>query len=124
MKIYTSITLAVVAQFVIVVSSALGHPGSGIIADERGNVYVSVTGEWAAGLWRIDPAGEVKRLGTTGVHWLALDARGTFAQSDLEGWFRQRITPWLKRTPLQASNAIVLQADGSPTVINRDGNLY
>ena len=124
MKIHLSIILAVVGQFMTATFSAFAHPGSGIIADEQRNVYVSVTGEWAAGLWHIDPSGEVKRLGTTGAHWVALDTQNKFAHSDLEGWFRQRITPWLKRTPTQDSNAAVLQADGSPTVMNRDGSLY
>ena len=114
--------LPVFCALMAVVASA--HPGSGIIADERGTVYVSVTGEWAAGLWQIDASGRTKRLGTTGAHWIALDARDAFAQSDLENWFRQRITPWLKRTPTEAPSGAVLQADGSPTVMNHDGSLY
>jgi len=124
MKTRIFVILAVVGQFVSATFSAFAHPGSGIIADERGNVYVSVTGEWASGLWHINPAGEAKRLGATGAHWIALDTQDKFARSDLDGWFRQRITPWLKRTPTQVSHAAVLQADGSPTVINSDGNLY
>jgi hypothetical protein len=124
MKTHTFVIMAVVSQFITATFSALAHPGSGIIADEQGNVYVSVTGEWASGLWHIDPSGKTNRLGATGAHWIALDTQNKFARSDLDGWFRQRITPWLKRTSVEGSNAAVLQADGSPTVINSDGNLY
>src|SRR5215468_6329256 len=124
MKTHTSIISAVVGYLIIATPSAFAHPGSGIIADERGNVYVCVTGEWAAGLWRIDASGETKRLSATGAHWVALDAQDKFARSDLEGWFRERITPNLKRTPTQGANEAVLQTDGSPMVMNRDGRLY
>jgi hypothetical protein len=124
MKTHTFVILAVVGQFITATFSAFAHPGSGIIADEQGNVYVSVTGEWASGLWHIDPMGNTRRLGTTGAHWIALDTQDRFARSDLDGWFRQRITPNLKRTPTQGSNGAVLQTDGSPMVMNRDGNLY
>jgi len=96
-----SLTLAVIAQVAIASGSALGHPGSGIVADERGNIYVSVTGEWAAGLWRIDASGQVTRLSSNGAHWLALDAGNAFARSDLDDWFRRRMAPRLKRTPLE-----------------------
>ncbi len=85
MKIRMATIPAVVLLFVIATSSTFAHPGSGIIADERGNVYVSVTGEWAEGLWRIDPSGGIKRLGTTDAHWVALDAQNKSARSDLEG---------------------------------------
>jgi hypothetical protein len=124
MKTHSLVILSVVSQFITATFSAFAHPGSGIIADERGNVYISVTGEWASGLWHIAPSGGTERLSTTGAHWVALDAQDKFARSDLDGWFRQRITPWLKRTSAQASSAAVLQADGSPAVMNRDGNLY
>jgi hypothetical protein len=124
MKTHTSLTLAVVGLFIIAASPAFGHPGSGIIAAEDGNVYVSVIGEWAAGLWRIDTSGQIKRLGTTGAHWVAFDAQNKFGRSDLDGWFRQRITPNLLRTPTEDSSAAVLQSDGSPMVMNRDGSLY
>jgi sugar lactone lactonase YvrE len=121
MKTCFYIILAVVAQFSLATFAVWGHPGSGVVAEEGGNVYVTVTGEWAGGLWRIDPTGEVTRLSTTGAHWLALDIRGSFARSDLDGWFRQRITPWLKRTSLKG--AALIQADGSPLAMNRDGSL-
>jgi sugar lactone lactonase YvrE len=124
MKTNASIILAVVGHFIIAASPTFGHPGSGIIADEHGNVYISVIGEWAAGLWCIDSSGQTKRLGTTGAHWIALDAQDKFARSDLEGWFGQRITPNLKRTPREGANGAVLQTDGSPMVMNRDGSLY
>src|SRR5262245_53276932 len=124
MKLHFFVILVIVSQFITATFSASAHPGSGIIADERGNVYVSVTGEWASGLWQIEPSGGIKRLSTTGAHWVALDSQDKFASSDLDGWFRKRITPWLKRTPTQGSNGAVLQADGSPTGMNRDGKLY
>jgi hypothetical protein len=123
MKTHFLLIPAVIAHVAMAAFSAVGHPGSGIVTDGRGNVYVSVTGEWVAGLWRIDPAGQVTRLGSNGAHWLGLDARGAFSKSDLDGWFRQRITPWLKRTPLPGSEAALIQADGSPLAVNRDGSL-
>ncbi len=114
---------AIAAQLISTALTVTAHPGSGIVADDQGNVYFTATGEWQPGLWRIDPMDQVTRLSTTGAHWLALDPRGSFADSDLEGWFRQRISPWLKRVSLAGSRASVLQADGSPSVVTVDGDL-
>ena len=124
MKTHTFVVLAVFSQFITATFSAVAHPGSGIIADKQGNIFVSVTGEWAAGLWHIDPSGKTKRISTTGAHWIALDTQNKFARSDLDSWFRQRITPNLVRTLTGETNAAVLQTDGSPMVMNRDGSLY
>jgi hypothetical protein len=117
------VLFVMVAQLISTALTATAHPGSGIVADDEGNVYFTATGEWQPGLWRIDPMDQVTRLGTTGAHWLALDELGSFANADLDGWFRQRISPWLKRMPLPSSRGSVLQADGSPTVVTADGSL-
>ena len=53
---------------------------------------------------------------------MTLGGKRGFAQSDLDRWFSQRVTPWLQR--VDTSDAALLQADGQPIVARRDGSLY
>lgn len=122
------VLLAIAAQCCLLAAHrASAHPSSGIVVDEQGQVYFTapgIPGTAARGfVWKIDGK-KLTRLHEGGAHWLALDAKGSFSQSDLDGWFRQRTAPWLQRVALPNSKASLIQADGMPLVIHRDGNLY
>jgi hypothetical protein len=43
---------------------------------------------------------------------------------DLKTSFERRTTPWLKWLPVPRGDSGLLQADGMPLVVHRDGNLY
>jgi hypothetical protein len=73
-------------------------------------------------IWQIDRQGKLTRLHEGGAHWLTLDLKRGFAQSDLDRWFAQRVTPGLQR--VDTSDAALLLADGQPIVAHRDGSLY
>jgi sugar lactone lactonase YvrE len=126
MKNYFSILLAVLAYFGFATFTASAHPGSGISVDDQGRVYFSEAGDIDARLpgaiWQIDPQGKLTRLHEGGAHYLTLDANRSFAQTNLTRWFGERLTPWLQR--VDTSDAALIQADGQPIVMHRDGSLY
>ena len=126
MKNYFSILLAVLGHFGFATFTASAHPGSGIIVDAQGRVYFSEAGDIDARLpgavWQIDPQGKLTRLHEGGAHYLTLDANRSFAQANLKSWFGARLTPWLQR--VDTSDASLIQADGQPIVMHRDGSLY
>lgn len=123
---YFGIVSRIVSSLALATISVWAHPGSGIVVDAQGRVYFSEVGDIDAHLpgviWQIDRHGKVTLLHEGGAHWLALDTRRGFAQSDLDRWFGQRITPWLQR--VDTSDAALLQADGQPIAVHRDGSLY
>src|SRR5262245_57167839 len=100
-------------------TGAGAHPGSGIIVDSTGNVFVS---DINRGLLKFSPEGEVTVVLKDAGHWLALDAGGRFAGLEFEAsdhwprWFKHRNPP---------GTALTLISDGgSPLIIHGDGNLY
>jgi sugar lactone lactonase YvrE len=62
-------------SLIVVSSTAVAHPGSGIAADRVGNIYFVDTG---SGIWRMDAAGGLIRLQGPAFHWMALDSSGAF----------------------------------------------
>jgi sugar lactone lactonase YvrE len=126
MKNYFSILLAVLAHFGFATFTALAHPGSGIIVDAQGRIYFSEAGDIDAHLpgaiWQIDTQGKVTRLREGGAHYLTLGAKRGFAQTDLARWSGERRTPWLQRA--DTPDAALIQADGQPIAMHRDGSLY
>jgi hypothetical protein len=107
---------------------ASAHPGSGIVVDEQGRVFFVDTGNPDARtpghILRIDAPGQLTSVHASGAHWLALDAAGSFAQADLRTWFDRRLTPNFERVPRTDANPTLLQTDGAPFIVHRDGNLY
>jgi hypothetical protein len=118
----------VIAFCTMVVTQASAHPGSGIVVDSQGRVYFVETGNpdarFPGFIWEVDAQGKLTPIHRTGAHWLTLDVNGSFARAALGGWFRQRRTPWLQRVEAHESGPALIQADGCPIVVNRDGNLY
>lgn len=121
MKSRTAIFRAAItaASFLAATGAALGHPSSGIVVDQQGNVYFS---DLSRGLLKIDPQGQVTTVSDEGGHWLAWDAQGSFSQVDFEAsphWPR-----WFKRRTLRGARPALITDGGSPLVVAPDGNLY
>src|SRR3989441_423205 len=126
MKNYFSILLAVLAHFGFTTFTASAHPGSGIVVDALGRVYFSEAGDIDAHLpgaiWQIDAQGKLTRLQEGGAHYLTLDTKRSFAPTNLARWFGERRPPWLQRA--DTPDAALIQADGQPIAMHRDGSLY
>jgi sugar lactone lactonase YvrE len=108
-----------VAALALFVEWASAHPSSGIVADEKGNVFVA---DINTGLWKIDTEGNLTHLHKEAGHWLALDAEGSFARVDFtksEHWPR-----WFKRRTPDGARPALITDGGSPLVAHPDGNLY
>lgn len=129
MRISVSASLAaVLALSAWSAPRASAHPGSGIVVDDKGRVFFTDTGNpdgrFSGHIWMIDAQGRLASAHRTGAHWLALDATDRFARADLKAWFDQRLTPNFERIPRSEANPTLLQTDGVPFVVRRDGNLY
>src|SRR3989442_172289 len=126
MKTYLSFLLAIVAHCGLLTFTASAHPGSGIVVDALGRVYFSEAGDIDAHLpgaiWQIDAQGKLTRLQEGGAHYLTLDTKRSFAPTNLARWFGERRTPWLQRA--DTPDAALIQADGQPIAMHRDGSLY
>jgi len=111
--------LSVVALLAPLAGRASAHPSSGIVVDEKGNVFVA---DINTGLWKIDTEGKLTRVDQEAGHWLALDVEGSFARVDFtksDHWPR-----WFKRRTPDGSKPALLTDGGSPLVVHPDGKLY
>ena len=94
---------------------ASAHPSSGIVVDQKGQVFFQdIVG---GAIWKIDERGKLSKFADVkGGHWLALDAEGKFSKATPK--YYQRITP-------DGVKPALIHADGgAPLVVNSDGNLY
>ncbi len=109
-------TCARIVLFTLVASSALAHPGSGIVVDRQGEVFFTDTGH---GVWKIDASGKLTDLRTPSrFHWLGIDEGGRFA--DAERSFGE----WFERVTPKGVKPCVVQCSDFPFTFARDGNLY
>ena len=116
---YSLRLLPVVASLALFARAADAHPSSGIVVDEKGNVFVA---DINTGLWKIEADGKRNLMHKEAGHWLALDAEGTFARVDFtksDHWPR-----WFKRRTPDGAKPALLTDGGSPLVVHWDGNLY
>jgi hypothetical protein len=103
----------------VLVRTVSAHPGSGVVVDSQGNVFVS---DINRGLLKFAPSGNVSVVLNEAGHWLAIDSEKKFARVDFEKsehwprWFKHRNPP--------GSELALISDGGSPLVIHRDGNLY
>src|SRR5262249_38633038 len=96
------------------INGAAAHPASGIVANEKGEVFFIYTGR---GVCKLDAAGKLTYIhNDTGGHWLALDAEARFS-TQFPRLFRRITADGVKPALLFASG-------GGPLVVNPDGNLY
>jgi hypothetical protein len=102
------------------VSPAEAHPSSGIVVDEKGQVYFS---DLSRGVLKIGADGATTTvLSKDCQHWLALDSNGGFSRMEFEKsphWPR-----WFKRRTPAGVRPAIIGDGGSPLAIGRDGNLY
>jgi sugar lactone lactonase YvrE len=115
MQALRRIILAIAAACLLA-TSALAHPGSGILVDRLGQVYFIDTG---SGLWKIDTGGGLSRLSPLRNHWLAMDPNDRFTQSRLP---TDPGRDWVI-TAAGSSPTMLISTD-FPLVIGQDGNLY
>src|SRR4051812_40023813 len=105
--------LAPTAAFLLVcaffTALASAHPSSGIVVDQKGQVFFTANGGGTGALWKIDAEGKLTRFHKGGWHWLALDEKGSYSQEDLKKWFEKRVTMNFGRVPLPDSKAALLQ---------------
>jgi hypothetical protein len=98
-----------------VAAAAFAHPSSGIVVDERGQVYFQDAVGRA--IWKIDAQGKLTKFhDKLGGPWMALDSSGSFARTSLR--LAKRITP------LGEKPALLVADGGAPIAVNTDGNLY
>jgi hypothetical protein len=118
-------TLTLLAECVLFTAAVSAHPSSGIVVDQKGQVFFTDNGgNGKSGfLWKIDTKGKLVRFHTAGWHWLALDEKGSYSQENLTKWFEKRVTMNFGRVPLPDSESALLQADGAPFVVDHKGNL-
>jgi len=93
---------------------AAAHPGSGIVADRRGQVYFIDTG---AGVWKIDTRGKLSRVPGPSFHWMTIDLDNRFAKSRLPSG------PDGELTRVGSKPALIVASD-FPIAIAGNGNLY
>jgi len=99
---------------VVHATPAAAHPGSGIVADRKGQVYFIDTG---AGVWKLDVRGKLSRVPGPAFHWMTVDLDGRFAKSKLPSG------PDGEITRVGAKPALYVASD-FPVAIAGDGNLY
>lgn len=91
------------------------HPGSGIVVDKKGQVYITDTGK---GVWRIDTKGQLNYVPAPGFHWMDIDEMGYFKESPKSfGNYFERISP-------QNAKPTLLMCSDFPIAVNKDGNIY
>jgi sugar lactone lactonase YvrE len=101
----------VVMEFTI----AIAHPGSGIVVDKSGQVYIMDTGK---GVWKIDRQGKLTYLPSSRFHWMAIDEDGNFANAQKNfGGFFERVTP-------EGGKPVIIICPEFPFTIGADGNIY
>jgi sugar lactone lactonase YvrE len=97
------------------VSAAIAHPGSGIVIDKQGNIYFTDTGK---GVWKIDKDHRLTYIPASRFHWMTLDTAGYFAGSPKSfGGYFERVT-------LQSDNPALIMCSDFPVALGKDGNIY
>ena len=96
------------------VTSAIAHPGSGIVVDRRGYVYFLDTG---AGVWMIDPAGKLARHEGPRFHWMAIDENERPSDARLPSIPSGEVTA-------AGVNPTLLISSDVPIAVGQDGALY
>jgi hypothetical protein len=100
-------TILVITSLVLPARTAPAHPSSGIVVDQKGQVFFQDI--VARAIWRIDAQGNLtKYYDRLGGHWMALDGDGRFARADLK--LVKRITP-------SGAKPTLLVADGGAPIV-------
>jgi hypothetical protein len=98
--------------------AAEAHPGAGIVVDAHGQVFFVDTGQ---GVWKLDTQGAVTLSHPRAYHWMALDEKGQFANSQALGDFDRG--SFERITPAGSVPALIISSD-YPISVGQDGALY
>jgi hypothetical protein len=97
----------------LLATSAAAHPASGIVVDDKGQVYF----QGGRAIWKVDAQGKLTKYhDKLGGHWMALDPEGSFARAEPK--LVERITP------SGVKPALLVADGGAPVAVGGDGNLY
>ena len=105
-----------VLALLLFATSALSHPGSGIVVDRQGNVYFIDTG---AGIWKIDKQGILTFVSRPAYHWLAIDIDDRLANVTLPYFSSDDAT-----VTRVGNNPTLLASSDFPLTVGTDGSLY
>ena len=99
----------------LVPTTALAHPGAGIVVDHTGEVYFTDTGY---GVWKIGNDGRLSKFHDNAYHWMAIDLDGVFSRS------LKNLTDgsFIRLTPDGAKSALITSG-GFPIALS-GGQLY
>src|SRR5205823_9675484 len=114
-RLWIGAILAVSSLCGLFATGAAAHPASGIVVNEKGEVFFVHTG---VGVCKIDAEGKLTYIHKVsgGGHFLALDAKGGFST--------QFPRLFERVTPQGVKPALLYASGGAPLVVNQDGNLY
>src|SRR5215472_2954612 len=102
-----------IALTALFATRAAAHPGSGIVVDDKGQIYF----QGARVIWKIDTQGKLTKYhDKLGGHWMVLDPEGIFARAELK--LVERITP------PGVKPALLVADGGAPVTVGGDGALY
>ena len=104
---------ATATAWLVLVTTAYGHPGGGIGVDARGRVYFTDTYK---GVRLIDERGRTSLLGGEAVHWMALDESGKWADA--------APLPEFGRASPDGAVPAVLTNPNAPCAVDADGTVY
>jgi hypothetical protein len=98
----------------LAVSSAFGHPGSGIVVDHQGQVFFVDTG---LGVWKIDLQGRLVRHQGSAYHWMTIDRQGHFAQRHIPRGVGGEL-------PVVGPDPTLILSSDFPVTIGSDGAFF
>ena len=108
------IRILIVTTAFLLPSLSSAHPGSGIVADGRSQIYFV---DMVSGVWKLDAHGTLTHIPGPAFHWMTLDAAGRFASVRLPSGSSGDI----ERIGV---NPTLLLASDYPIAMSRDGSLY
>jgi len=109
-----SVVAALAMQCALLAGPASAHPASGIVVDDKGEIFFVYSGH---GVMKIERDGKITCIHPSkGGHWMCLDEDGSFA--DVQPKYFERVTP------AGVKPAIIFADGGAPIAVCRDGNLY
>ncbi len=104
----------VVSLACLLPAPAAAHPGSGIVIDRLGQIYLV---DMVSGVWKFDAKGVLTHIPGPGFHWMTLDADDRFGAIRLPSGSDGDVAR------IGANPTLLLGSD-YPLAMGRDGNLY